>query len=84
MPNFTFKNGGWETVERMWGVGLPRRTLCVQPAHPLRLKIGFFKTSQTSHGCIDYGGGSAVLGHTVQCYGSKGEVIQYTQSLPPP
>ena len=78
---YTFKSNGWETIEWAWNV--PRRRICVQPVHPLRVKTGILTTSSSSSGCINYGGIVSVASQRVQAKGRRGETITITQGVPP-
>jgi hypothetical protein len=84
--HYTFRGNNWETIESFWFTPwlAGERRLCIIPAHPLRLKVGFFTIKAASDGCINYGGGSSVLYQRVQACANKGESIEIIQTVPAP
>jgi hypothetical protein len=82
---YTFKQGGWETIETMWYVGKnpPNRQICVTGNHKLRVLVAFFPLRESTDGCITYGGIFAAAVHRVQAYGQRGETIQVSQAVAP-
>ncbi len=82
---YTFKRGGWETLDTLWFVGAnpPARRICVSGNHRLRLLVAVFVVKESSDGCINYGGLSAAVVNRVQASGRRGETIQVTQDVAP-
>lgn len=78
--SYTFKDNGWETIETAWNI--PARRICVFPTLPLRVKVAFFTVKNSSDGCINYGGAASVGVQRVQARGTKGQTIQFSQTVP--
>jgi hypothetical protein len=75
------KSDGWNTIETAWNI--PKRRICVEPVHPLRVRmsLGLFSITikKSKTGCITYGGWTSIAPHKVQVQGKKGERIIFTQ-----
>lgn len=83
--SYTFTTTGWVTIEHFWFAGTgdyPERRICVEPSHPLRLRVAGHDMSSADR-CLNYGGRTAGLWHEVQAKGAAGDQMQIVQSLPP-
>lgn len=78
---YTFKSNDWETIDRMWGVNMPKRHIFVQMGgFRLRKKTAFFGgNGQATPSCISYGGWGALGVQTIQAKGRKGETMFFLQ-----
>lgn len=77
--SYTFKRGGWETVDTYWSspfsywVG---RGIRVEPKVPLRVTLLGREVACSEEGWIDFGGWSAMFVHRVQARADAGTKIR--------
>ena len=75
----TFVADGWETLDTYWNSPFSywaEKGMRVEPPLPLRVKVFGRVTREQVSGWINYGGPEAVLVHTVQACGSRGQLVR--------
>ena len=78
-------SSNWEPLDTLVGVGTnpPSRYICVQTGGvKLRVKKGPIATSETpTPACVNYGGVTSIVSHTVEIMGNKGDVVNFVQGV---
>ncbi|ALQ50439.1 hypothetical protein [Nitrosomonas ureae] len=71
----------WETLDAIVGINPPSRYICVyEGGFRLRVKRGPIATSgNPTPACVNYGGASSIVSHTVEIMGNKGSVVNFVQ-----
>ena len=79
----TLRSNDWETIEWMWGLGMPTRHIRVfTPGIRLRKKTGpFGGNGSPTPACVNYGGGGAIGVQTIQVKGSRGQRVDFFQGV---